>query len=87
MNLQNKVLRVADKQEHQESQPSPQEGSRLWAVARLSDRALYRQEMARQLHIMRGKQNKIFFFSLYLAFSVLYRNDILLEGFELFLIL
>jgi len=25
-------------------------------VARLSDRALYRQEMARQLHIMRGRQ-------------------------------
>jgi hypothetical protein len=47
---------VADKQEHQESQQSPQEGSRLWTVARLSDRALYRQEMARQLHIMRGRQ-------------------------------
>ncbi|XP_069694776.1 SKI family transcriptional corepressor 1 homolog-B [Periplaneta americana] len=42
-----------EKQELQETQPSPQEGSRLWTVARLSDRALYRQEMARQLHIMR----------------------------------
>jgi len=47
-------------------------------MARLSDRALYRQEMARQLHIMRGMQKKVLFpvSCLHTLYSEPYGNDI-----------
>jgi hypothetical protein len=86
MQLQWKVLHVADKQEHQEIQSSAQEGNRLWTVARLSDRAIYRQEMARHLHIMRGKYAKQIFYLrvIFILFSPNFMERVLWGRLEVF---